>query len=701
MFGGLVEDMKKTPLRAGALDALLSPQRIAVVGVSAHDRQSWGHRVVRVLIDGGFTGDLRVVHPRTDFPGVPTVRAIADIADPELVVVCVPAERSVDVVEEARRAGARAVIVYASGFAEAGSTGAALQQRLVTAAGDMAMLGPNCFGISNRIENIKLSAAPFLNHTLRGPGSVALVAQSGALGLVLSRYVEEAGSGYSHFISVGNEATLGAMEIARYLVDRPEVSVVLLYVEALRDPRSLAETASRAAEQGKRVVLLSAGRSEAGARAALSHTAAIAGNELFLQSLCDDFGIVRIHDDDEVKPVLAALERNWKLPEHPRVCILSNSGGAGAVLADQIEAVGGRVVALSDETRSRVGAIGMIGAGDSNPIDIGGGWEATLDRFKPTIDTLCGAREVDALIVYLAFGEMCADRVVPIARYCSDSPKPATFIWQIAPQEGLAQVQTPGILATSMGEGVRMLAAQMRLSAPCRQARWVPLPRSAVALPQIAAGQRMLAEYQSSAVLADLGMAFVPSEFGHRDALDELAERVARNGWERVVIKGNAHDVPHRNRAGLVALDVACGRLEQTLHSMARTLDIHSRDPQRGLLVQPMIGFDREIGVGAVMDQLYGPVFLAGPGGVDIEAAQGPREALLLNTDSDTYDAFAARVETRHDLAPGSLRPVLDAMAVLMGSGRVAEIDVNPMVRTEGGALLALDSLIVVAPTSP
>lgn len=680
--------------QAPSLDALLSPRKIAIVGVSAGDPQSWGHRVVRVLIDGGFGGDVTVVHPKTDFPGVATVRGVAALVDPELVVVCVPARRAIGVVDEARNAGAKAVIVFASEFAEVGAEGEALQRELVEAAGDMAMLGPNCFGISNRVDNVKLSAAPFLNNPLRGPGEVALVAQSGALGLVLSRCVEEAGSGYSHFVSVGNEATLGATEIARHLIDRDEVGVVLMYLEALRDPANLAQTAARASELGKRVVLLNAGRSEAGKRAALSHTAAIAGNDMFLQSLCDDFGIVRIHDDDEVKPVLAALERGWVMPKNPRVCILSNSGGAGAVLADQVEAAGGRVIPLQPETRAKVAEIGMIGAGDSNPIDIGGGWEAVLHLVKPTLDVLEAAEEFDALLVYFAFGEMCVDGVVPIASYCSQSKKPVTFIWQIAPEEGLARIETPGILATSMGEGVRMFATQAKVTSG-RSAKWQPLARSSVTLPDMAEGQTTYAEYQSSALLAQQGMRFVPSEFGTLAALDDLAARVAAHGWDRVVVKGNAWDVPHRNRVGLVRIGTEASALNETLAEMAAILAPLTEDSKAGLIVQPMVSFDGEIGVGALLDPQYGPVVLIGPGGVGIEDADGARDVLLLNTDSANWDAYAARIEARYDLASGSVRPVLDAIAALMGTGVVTEIDVNPMIRTAERGLMALDALVV------
>lgn len=686
--------LDQTPPPRQNLNALLSPQRIAIVGVSAADPQSWGHRVVRVLLDGGFTGETVVVHPKTDFPGVKTVRSIAEIDSPELVVICVPAKRSIDVVAQAREAGAKAVIVFASEFAEMDEAGERLQDELVEAAGDMAMLGPNCFGISNRVDNVKLSAAPFLNNPLRDTGEVALIAQSGALGLVLSRCVEEAGSGYSHFISVGNEATLGAAEIARHVVERDEVGVVLLYLEALRDPANLARTAQRARELGKRVVLLSAGRSEAGKRAAMSHTAAIAGNDMFLQSLCDDFGIVRIHDDDEVKPVLAALERGWSLPDQPRVCIVSNSGGAGAVLADQVEAAGGRVQAMSPEVRAQVAKIGMIGAGDGNPIDIGGGWEATTHLFKPTLDVLAGSDEFDALVVYYAFGEMCADKVVEISRHCADCKKPVTFIWQIAPPEGIAQVTSPGIMATSMGEGVRMFSAQMRIT-NAGAAQWAPLDPSDLVLPALKAGQTTIAEYQSSAFLAGEGIGFVPSEFAQADRLDDLLARVKARGWDRVVVKGNGFDVLHRNRVGLVRTGVAIEDLRDLLGAMSATLDTHSSDPARGLIVQPMVAFDGEIGVGALLDPLFGPVVLVGPGGVDIESASGQRDVLLLNTDRANWDAFAARIEARFDLKAQTVRPVLDALARVLGTGNVQEIDINPMVRTTEGGLVALDALIV------
>lgn len=682
---------------ADVLQPLIAPASVGIVGVSAADPASWGHRVVRVLLDGGYAGEAFVVHPRTPFPGVTTVASIAERPGTDLVVICVPARAALGVVREARAAGARAVIVFASEFAELGDAGVALQDELVEAAGPMLMLGPNCFGVSNRIANVKISAAPFMNRPLRPPGPVALVAQSGALGLVLSRCVEEAGLGYSHFVSAGNEATLTASRIALGLLERPEVRIVLLYLETLRDPPTLARAAMRAAELGKRIVVLAGGRSAAGQRAALSHTAAIGGNDAYLQALCRDFGIVRLRDDEQVKPVLAALERGWTLPPRPRIAVLSNSGGAGTVLADRMVDEGARVEPLSDATRAAIAQLGLVGAGDRNPIDIGGGWEAVLERVPPALQLLVDSGEVDALLVYFAFGDGIAARIAPLVHACAGLPLPACFIWQIAPPEGLPLVETPGVLATTMGEGVRMLQAQMAVTLP-RCGRWVQGPLEGVALPAVAPGQRTLAEVESAALLRSLGVAMVESLDAAPDDLPALVDRAGARGWARMVVKVSAHDVPHRHRHGLVRLGVQPQELEAVLQEMVERARAVTRDPGWRLVVQPMVAFDAELAVGGLRDERYGPLLMVGPGGVDIESATGRRDTLLLSTDAATQAAFARDVETRLGLAEGALGPVIAALARLLATPGLTEVDLNPMVRTPAGQLLALDALLVLAP---
>ncbi|MEH6528218.1 MAG: CoA-binding protein [Sneathiella sp.] len=674
---------------------LIEPVSIAVVGVSVSDPHSWGHRVVRVLIDGGYQGDVSVIHPHNQFPGVETVKSLHEKSGLDLVVICVPAKSALSIVREARETGARAVVVFASEFAESSEAGEALQEELVEAAGDMVMLGPNCFGVSNRITNVKISAAPFLNNALLPPGPVALIAQSGALGLVLSRCVEEAGVGYSHFISVGNEATLTASAIALEMIERDEVKIVMLYLETLRDPEMLAKTATRASELGKHVVVLSGGRSDAGQRAALSHTAAIAGNDSNIAALCRDFGIVRIRDDEDVKPVLAALERGWRLPSAPRVCILSNSGGAGTVLADRLVEEGARVESLSDTTRSAISEIGMIGAGDANPIDIGGGWEATLDKVEPTLKALEADADIDALVVYFAFGDMIAEKVAPIAYYCSEMSKPTLFIWQIAPADGLPLVATPGILATSMGEGVRMVKAQMRIGSG-KAGTWTNRHGEGVILPNISPPQRTITELESAQLLDALGLTVVESVSGSTKDFDDIIAQVVRRGWQTLVVKANAHDIAHRNKHSLVSVGIQVDELPDILRDFGNRLDTLSNDPNRCLIVQPMISFDSEIGIGGLNDPRFGPILMVGSGGVNIETEPGHRETLMLNTDDNTQIKFARRVEKNYGLSPGTLTPVIDAIARLLRTDRVAEIDINPMVQNSKGLFMALDALIIV-----
>lgn len=677
------------------IGALIEPRSIAVVGVSPAAPNSWGFRTMRVLAEGGYKGALYAVHPTKDVPGFETARALRDRPAPDLVAICVRAEQSVAVVREARAIGAKAAIVFASNFAEIGEAGARLQRELIEAAGDMPFLGPNCLGFSNRTASVKMSVAPFLNRPLLEPGPVALVAQSGALGLVLAQCVEESGVGYSHFISVGNESVLTASMLARQLVERDDVGIVFVYLETVRDPQVLAETAARAHDLGKRVIVLKAGSSDAGRRAALSHTAAIAGNETLFEVLTRDMDIVRIRDDEGVKPVLAALRRNWRMPKRPRVAVLSNSGGAGAVLADRLVAEGARVEAFSEPLRQAVRQTGLVEAGDRNPLDIGGGWEALLDRVEPCLKVLDAADEVDAVVVYYAFGDVIGDRVVPIASHCSAMSKPAVFVWQAAPPEFYAAVSARDVLTSTIAGGVRAVAAQMAAGVSGSVA-WRHRAVAPVPLPALQVGQATIAEHDAGEILRGLGVDVVASVAVARGRAAEAIATVASRGWARCVVKGNAADVLHRNRVGLVEVGVRADELGDVVARLAGRLDEVSTDPARRILVQPMIAFNDEIGVGGIVDPSYGPAILIGPGGVGIEAAEGERHVLLLNASDAARLAYARRVEQAYDLAQDTVTPIVNALERLLATPGIREIDINPMVRTEARGLVALDALFVV-----
>jgi acyl-CoA synthetase (NDP forming) len=681
---------------------LLDPRSIAIVGVSVSDPRSWGYRVVRVLVDGGFRGQVTVIHPSNDFPGVPTHRSLADAPRPDLVAICVRAENVLEVVAQARRAGARAAVVFASDFAEAGQAGERLQASLREAAGDMPVLGPNCLGFSNRTADVKMSVAPFLNRPLLPPGPVALVAQSGALGLVLSRCVEEAGIGYSHFVSVGNEATLTGSRVALDLLGRDEVRIVLLYLEALRDPATLVAAATTARRLGKRIMLLHAGRSKAAQRATLSHTAAIADDATLLDALCRDTGIARLREDTDVRPAVAMARRGWRMPPRPRVAIFSNSGGAGAVLADRLTDIGARVEPLSDALRDAIRKIGSVRAGDSNPLDIGGGWEALLDRVPDTLALLEASDEIDAIVVYYAFGDLNEAAVAGLVDRCARSSKPCVFVWQAAPPAGIALVTSGEVLVTSIGDGVRFIASMMAADAspPAHRAPAAPPPvRAASDVPEIEGSGETVPELESGRILRALGVEVVETLFAAPDGVDALVEQALATPWERFVVKANARDVPHRSRAGLIALDVSRRSLHATLAGIADRLGRASRDPHHRLLVQPQLAFRAEIAVGGLIDPRFGPSIIVGPGGVHIESTNVGRTALLLDVANEAaVHRFLESAEQALGLPPSSLGPVVRAVEALLRGGAVAEIDINPMVIGERGTLVALDGLIVPGP---
>ncbi len=684
------------------LKALLSPRSIAIVGVSVSDPRSWGYRVVRILIEGGFKGSVSVVHPQSTFPGVPTYRSLAEAPRPDLVAICVRAERVLQVIADARHVGAGAAIVFASDFAEAGQDGEQLQAALQEAAGDMPVLGPNCLGFSNRPDAIKMSVAPFLNRPLRPPGPVALIAQSGALGLVLSQCVEEAGIGYSHFVSVGNEGSLTASQVACELIEREEVRFLLLYLEAVRDPAILVAAARRAAALDKRILLLHAGRSEAAQRAALSHTAAIANDSTLLDALCRDAGILRLREDTDVRPAMAMARRGWQLPARPRLAIFTNSGGAGAVLADRLSDIGATVPPLSDSLCAGIRSIGSVGAGDSNPLDIGGGWEALLDRAPATLELLAASPEVDAIVVYYAFGDLNEAAVAGLVDHCGRLSKPCVFVWQAAPPEGLALVTASDVLVTSIGDGVRFVASMMAADPEGAAAESMPVAVTegpALMMPAIDAAGETIAEHQCAQILRALGVDVVESLAARPDQLETLIAELPRLSADRYVVKANAVDVPHRSRVGLLRVGVGAEQLHETLQQIAQRLDSISKDPDRLLLVQAELAHRAEIAVGGIVDPRFGPAILIGPGGVEIETLTAGRSCLLLDVaDEAATVRFIAAAEERLALPAGSLNSVVRAVSALLRSGQVAEVDINPMVVTDRGTLVALDGLIVPGP---
>lgn len=663
-------------------DPLFRPKSVAVVGVSATAASSWGRMTVRRLAVGGYGGELvAVARGELALPGARVVRSLAEIGyGPDLVVLATPAATVPGLLREARELGAGAAIVYAAGFAEGGNTD--LEDEVRASAGSMPVLGPNCLGVVSRPAALQVSTTRFLDRERAEPGPVAIVTQSGAMGFVLTELLEHEGLGYSYYASVGNETCLSVVDVGAYLLDQPETEVLVLYLEGVRDAAGLRELGRRARRAGKAVVALAVGRSAAGRRAALSHTAAVAGDHLLLASLCRQEGIQLVTDDEQVVDAVLCARKRMTLPPAPRLAVLTMSGGAGGVLADTLAALGARIPPLAGATRARLAEIGGIGATDANPVDLGGNFDRWLDRIAGLLATLDADPDLDGIVLYLTFGDSFLDAYRALAEATAALTTPAWFVWACAPPGELARLGRPETVLPSIGA----LRRRLRVLLP-------DPPPAPDAPDRTSSTHRVASELGAAAVLSEVGIAHVPTVAAAE--ADALVEAVRGTGWDGpYVLKGDAADVPHRARHGLVRLGVSAAELPTAAAVLAERLAEVSADPHRMLVAQPLLAHTRELALGAVRDPVYGTAVLLGAGGERAEDPAAARRALLLPASDEQIAELAAWGESVLGAPGPAARSALTALTRLLTTNpAIAEVDVNPLCVT-GGDLVAVDALI-------
>ncbi|MDA3623947.1 acetate--CoA ligase family protein [Saccharopolyspora sp. WRP15-2] len=668
---------------AARCEPLFRPKSIAVVGVSATTALSWGRITVQRLVHGGYEGEIVVVaRGELSLPGVRVVGSLAEVGyGPDLVVLATPATAVPGLLREAREIGAGAAVVYASGFAEEGNDD--LQEELRSAAGDMPVLGPNCLGVVSRPTAVQVSTTVFLDRPRLDPGPIGVVTQSGAMGFVLADLLERAGLGYSYYASVGNEACVSACELGGYLLAQHDVEVLVLYLEGVRDAAELRALGRQARELGKSVVALTVGSSAAGKRAALSHTAAVAGDHLLLASLCRQEGIDLVTDDDQLVDAVLCARKKTALPPAPRLAVLTMSGGAGGVLADNLTAMGARIPPLSAATRRKLAEVGGVEATDTNPVDLGGNIIRWLDRVEELLGSLDEDPELDGVVLYLTFGDRFRDAYHRLVEAAAAMRTPTWFVWACAPPGELEQLGRPETVLPSIGALLRRIQVLIPDAVP------EPAPQDT----STPAERPLWSELRSAPLLAEAGISHVDT-VSASDAT-ALTDAVRRSGWHGpYVVKGDAADVPHRARAGLVRVGVTPAELPAVAAVIADRLAEVSTDPDRALVAQPMLAHTAELALGATRDPVYGTAVLLGAGGDRAEDATAPRRALLLPaTDEQVQELAGWAGAVLGAPVPATARAIEALTGLLTEHPEFAEIDINPLCVT-GDELVAVDALI-------
>jgi acyl-CoA synthetase (NDP forming) len=677
---------------------LLRPASVAVIGASADPTKTTG-RPVGYLQRHGFGGAIWPVNPRVAEIGA--LPCFADVASlpgaPDVGIVLVGPDRAEAAVRDLAARGCAAAIVLAGGYAESGGEGGARQSRLKEAAGAMRLLGPNTIGLVNLADRIVLSASGALEVEEFSAGRISLVSQSGGiLGAVLSRGAA-AGVGFARLVSTGNEADIDVADMLDLLAEDEATSVIALYVEGLRRPAAFRAAARKAAAAGKRMVAYKVGRSEAGAQAAISHTGALSGADRMYDALFRQLGIIRAERFSDLLDIPAALAAG-RVARGRRVAVLTSTGGAGALLADNFGLAGFDLPPPDVATAARLGAL-TGEAAVANPLDL------TLAGLKPevmrgAISALLESPTYDALAVVVGSSALAQPRLAAdaIAECQARSDKPVlAYLSPHAPAIGQA-LQRQGIPAVSAPEAAAaMLSA---LAAP-------PLPAAAapgtVAVPaDLPRGP--LDEAESKRLFARFGIPPVREE---ACATPEAAATAAAALGERVVLKALSRHLAHKSDVGGVRLGVPAGRVaEEGAAMLARVEAATGRAPD-GLLVQEMVGGGVEVILGLTRDPALGTAILLGMGGVMAEVFEDTALRLLPIGRAEA-EAMVAELRGAKLLrgfrgrpacdVPALVQAVLDfaAMGEALG-GRLVTAEVNPLfVLPEGQGVRAADALAVL-----
>ena len=681
---------------------MLAPRHVAFIG------GSWALRTLRNCAAFGFEGEMWYVNPRRpEADGHPVFARVEDLPRaPDCAYVAVSAARSVDVVARLAARGAGGCVCYAAGFAEKGGTGAALQDELVAAAGDLALLGPNCYGLLD--YRIGLHVWTGERMTRRpGPG-VALVSQSGALAEVL--IFEQREVPIVSVVSVGNQAMLGVEDFIDVHLDDPEINAIGVYLEGVRDAHRFSEAALRALDRGVPIVALKSGRSAAGASLTLGHTSSLAGEDALYQAFFDRLGIVRADTLGRMLETLKFLSRAGPLPS-ARFAALTISGGGAAMVADHAEGAGAVPVPLSGAQVRRLAAEFPDYVHFTNPFDLTvGGLEPRLCELAA--DVLAGG-EGEVLLAMLdaldggPYEEL--NRMIARAmRAALDMYGKPGVIMGCLPESlppglrkyalslGLVPMQGLEDTVSAVADAARYGAARRRAAETPRAARIVEPP------PSLPAARRVLDEAESKALLREAGIAVPESRVAPAGGVVEAARSL---GFP-VVLKGLGADLAHKSEAGAVALGLGDeAALRAALHAM------RTRRPSRGrrFLVERQIdGTVAELIAGVRCDPTFGPALLVGAGGVLVELIEdrrvlllpAPRAAIESALDSLRVSKLLGGFRGRPAADRGALVESIRALAdfAWRERRRLHEIEINPLlVRGAGQGAVAADALVTLA----
>ncbi|MBA8964998.1 acetate--CoA ligase family protein [Rhodococcus opacus] len=688
------------------------PRSVAVIGAS-DDATRISGRALHYLIRAGYRGEIYPVnHRRATVQGLRAYPTLADVPrTPDIALIALPSRLLEDALTDCVEHGVGAAVVYAAGFAETGSDGGALQDRLaaIAAAGNIRLFGPNCLGLLHTDSGFTGTFSSAFDKALPTPGGAAIVSQSGAYGGHLAYLCEKRGIGVGYWVSTGNEAGTDVADCIHWLALQDDVSVILAYAEGIRDGDSFRAALRAAHDHRKPVVFMKVGQSAAGATAAQSHTASLAGADAVFDGLCAQYGVYRAQTTQEQVDVAYAAVRG-RFPSGRSLGIITVSGGFGVQLCDAAERGVLEVTPLAESGRAKLRALNPMGS-DDNPCDTTAGWLNDMSLITKTFDVMYSDGGYDSIIGSftmlpdsLTYGAEIRTAIGAGTREFLDRP---TALCMEARPEVVRAYESDGFLVFDDSE--RAVTALAALAYFVEHFD-TPIASHRKRTTRVDLGGEPLSEHAAQQILADAGIPFPASTVVTHP--DDVAKAAADLGFP-LVMKIVSPDIAHKTEIGGVILDV-----EDEAQASAAYLTLLERANAavpgariEGVLLGVMCPKGVETIVGVTNDPAFGPTVMFGLGGMQAELF---RDVAFRVGELDHAEAVNLIREIKgyplltgfRGAAPADVDALADLLVAVSRfavthADQLDSLDLNPvLVLEEGRGALALDALITVRTTS-
>ncbi len=693
-----MNSIDQEPVAASKLASFFRPRVVAVIGAS-RERNKIGSEILHNLLHTGFAGTIVPVHPvASELLGLKAYPRMMDIPlDVDLAIVTVPAARVEAVVDDCLEKRVPAICIITAGFAECGEEGRVRERAIVdkARAAGCRVIGPNCMGLLNTDPAVMLNAT--FSPVYPPAGNVAMSTQSGALGLAILDHAKKLKIGISSFVSVGNKADVSGNDLLEYWEADPDTSVILLYLESFGNPGKFS-TLARRISRTKPIVALKSGRSTVGAKAAASHTGALASADAFVDALFHQSGVIRTDTVTELFDVASILSRQ-PLPTGRRIAIVTNAGGPGILAADACQSHGLEVVELAAPTRAALRRLLPAAAAVNNPVDMLA--SASAAHYEAVLDLVLADPNVDSvLVIFIPPLVTEADDVATAVARAADGAgdKPIAGVFMRTDDAPAALLKIP---CFAFPEPAAIAMSRVAAHGEWRRQPIGTVPRLPDVQPALARlvveralerGGGWLTAVEANALMAAVGIATPRSNLA--TSIDEAVAMAERLGYP-VAIKAVGPSLLHKTEHKAVHLDLPN---RMAVRVAAASLTRSLGDKVEGLLVQRMVPGGAEMMLGAINDATFGHVIVCGSGGVMIELLADSACRLYPVTSQDAAEMVASLKGVRLLRGFRGRPPVDEAAfqeAVLRISALVGicpeilELDVNPLsVLAEGVSAL-------------